>query len=201
MTDAPGAGPPPASPVPIAFLDASVLYPATLRNLLMHLAVGGVFRARWTDMVQEEWTNALLRDRPDVNAARLMHRRRLMDDYILDARVTGFEHLIDSLNLPDPDDRHVLAGAIHGGSSVIVTVNLRHFSAAVLAPDNIVAQHPDTFLRALIEDHAEAVVAAVAEHRAALVNPPKTPDEYLAMLERQSLTETVTALRSFMDAL
>lgn len=201
MTDAPAAGQAPDPAARVAFLDASVLYPATLRNLLMHLAVAGVFRARWTDKVQDEWTAALLRDRPDLDAARLAHRRRLMDTYILDARVTGYEHLIDGLVLPDPDDRHVLAGAIHGGASVIVTANLRHFPAAPLAAHGIMAQHPDVFVRALIEDDAEAVVAAVAEHRAALTNPPKTPNEYLAMLERHRMTETVAALRSLMDGL
>ena len=124
-----------------------------------------------------------------------------MDDYILDARVTGYEPLIDGLVLPDVDDRHVLAGAIHGGGSVIVTMNRRDFPAATLAPHSIEAQHPDAFVRSLIEDDADAVVAAVAEHRAALVNPPKSPDEYLAMLERQQMTETVAALRTFMAAL
>ena len=201
MSDAPAEGSSPDPAARIAFLDASVLYPATLRNLLMHLAVAGVFRPRWTDKVQDEWTTALLRDRPDLDAARLAHRRGLMDDYILDARVTGYEPLIDGLVLPDLDDRHVLAGAIHGGASVIVTVNLRDFPAATLAPHGIESQHPDVFVRSLIEDDADAVVAAVAEHRAALVNPPKLPDEYLAMLERHRMTDTVAALRSFMDAL
>ncbi len=84
---------------------------------------------------------------------------------------------------------------------MIVTANLRHFPAAALAAHGIEAQHPDTFLRALIEGDADGVVAAVAEHRAALVNPPKTPVEYLVMLERQQMTETVAALRGFMDAL
>ena len=65
----------------------------------------------------------------------------------------------------------------------------------------IVALHPDTFVRALIEDYAEAVVAAVADHRGALTNPPKTPAEYLAMLDRQQMVATVSALRSFIDAL
>ena len=201
MSDAPAEGSARGPAARIAFLDASVLYPATLRNLLMHLAVAGVFRACWTDKVQDEWTAALLRDRPDLDAARLAHRRALMDDYILDARVTGFEPLIDGLVLPDPDDRHVLAGAIHGGATVIVTANLRDFPSATLAPHGIEAQHPDVFVRSLIEDHAEAVVAAVADHRAALVNPPKSPAEYLAMLERHRMTETVAALRSFMDVL
>ena len=205
MSDAPAAPPAPGPAsrpaARIAFLDASVLYPATLRNLLMHLAVAGVFRPRWTDKVQDEWTTALVRDRPDLDAASIAHRRQLMDDYILDARVTGFETLIDGLVLPDVDDRHVLAGAIHGGATVIVTANLRDFPSATLAPRGIEAQHPDVFVRSLIEDHAEAVVAAVAEHRAALINPPKSPDEYLAMLERHHMTETIAALRSFMEAL
>jgi predicted nucleic acid-binding protein len=201
MSDAPAAGRPPDPPTCIAFLDASVLYPATLRNLLMHLAVAGVFRPLWTNKVQDEWTAALLRDRPDLDAARLAHRRTLMDAYIYDARVIGYEPLIDGLVLPDPDDRHVLAGAIHGGATVIVTTNLRDFPAATLGAHGIEAQHPDAFVRALIEDHAEEVTAAVAEHRAALVNPPKRPDEYLAMLERHHMTETVAALRSFMNKL
>ena len=167
----------------------------------MHLAATGVFRPRWTDKVQDEWTAALLRDGPDLDAARLAHRRGLMDDYILDARVTSYEPLIDGLVLPDLDDRHVLAGAIHGGASVIVTVNLRDYPAATLAPHGIEAPHPDVFVRSLIEDDADTVVAAIAEHRAALVNPPKSPDEYLAMLERHRITETVAALRNFVDAL
>ena len=63
MSDAPAEGSSPDPAARIASLDASVLYPATLRNLLMHLAVAGVFRPRWTDKVQVEWTTALLRDR------------------------------------------------------------------------------------------------------------------------------------------
>ena len=76
----------------------------------MHLAVAGVFRPLWRNRVQDEWMAALLRDRPHLDAARLAHRRTLMDTYIYDARVTGCEPLIDDLVLPDPDDRHVLAG-------------------------------------------------------------------------------------------
>ena len=45
------------------------------------------------------------------------------------------------------------------------------------------------------------MVAAGAEHRAALVNPPKTPDEYLAKLDRHHMTETVAALRGVIDKL
>jgi hypothetical protein len=37
------------------FYDANVLYPAELRNFLMHLALTGMFRAKWSSDVHEEW--------------------------------------------------------------------------------------------------------------------------------------------------
>jgi hypothetical protein len=111
----------------VAFLDASVLYPALLRNLLMHLALRDLFQARWSDLVHEEWIAALLRNRPDLTFAQLTRTRRLMDENVDDALVGGYEHLMGEFTLPDPKDRHVLAAAIHGGASVIVTANLRDF--------------------------------------------------------------------------
>ena len=165
----------------------------------MHLAVEDAFRLRWTDTVQEEWTTALLRDRPDLDATRLLKRRWLMDEYIIDARVTDYETLISELVLPDPNDRHVLAGAIHGGATVIVTTDLRDFPATTLAPHGIEAQHPDLFVRRLIEADADAVIAAAAVHRAALVNPAKSPEAYLAMLESHHMKETVLDRMSFLE--
>jgi predicted nucleic acid-binding protein len=111
----------------VAFLDASVLYPALLRNLLMHLALRDLFQARWSDRIHDEWIAALLRNRPDLTFAQLARTRRLMDENVDEALVGGYEHLIGALTLPDPKDRHVLAAAIHSGAGVIVTVNLRDF--------------------------------------------------------------------------
>ena len=34
--------------------------------------------------------------------------------------ITGHSQLVDSLTLPDPDDRHVLAAAIHSGAGLIL---------------------------------------------------------------------------------
>ncbi|MBX9683027.1 MAG: hypothetical protein K2X41_04485 [Hyphomicrobium sp.] len=42
-----------------AFLDANVLYPATLRSVLMELALAGAFRPLWTERVHDEWTRSL----------------------------------------------------------------------------------------------------------------------------------------------
>ena len=117
-------------PVEVAFHDASVLYPAPLRDLLLELAVSDLYRARWSARVHDEWTRALLRSRPDLTAARLERTRRLMDSHVHDVLVTGFEDLVPSLELPDPSDRHVLAAAIRAEADIIVTANLKDFPAS-----------------------------------------------------------------------
>lgn len=183
-----------------AFYDANVLYGSALRNLLMHLALTGLFRARWSAGVHEEWMTALLRNRPDLSREKLERTRMLMDKHAEDALVTGYEDLIDGLHLPDPDDRHVLAAAIRGRADVIVTVNVKDFPEAALEPFGIEAQHPDEFIAHLLDLAPGAVIAAAERHRESLKKPTKTIVEYLEMLEREGLTQTVAGLRDYMIA-
>ena len=180
----------------VAFLDANVLYPATLRSVMMELALAGAFRPLWTDRVHDEWTAALGRDRPDLSADRIARTRALMVAHVEDALVTGYEDLIDTLTLPDPDDRHVLAAAAHGGASIIVTSNTKDFPATELLPYNILAMPPDDFICGLLADNAKMVVDALRADRASLRNPPMTKDSYLAALERAGLVETVAVLKT-----
>lgn len=179
----------------IVFYDANVLYPAELRNLLMHLALIGVFRAKWSAEVHEEWIRNLLANRPDLTRTQLERTRQLMDKAAPDALVTGYEHLIPRLALPDPDDRHVLAAAIRAGASVIVTCNLGDFPPHVLGEFDIEAQHPDEFILRLLDLVPGLVLDAVENHRHSLKNPPKTVTEYISTLELQGLIQTASALR------
>ena len=117
-----------------AFLDASVMYPAPLRDFLMVLAVNELFNARWSQQVHQEWLEAVLRNRPDLTRSQLERTQQLMNSHIADALVDSFEHLINGLSLPDPDDRHVLAAAIKSNTTVIVTCNLKDFPQRVLSP-------------------------------------------------------------------
>ena len=113
--------------VPAVIYDANVLYPAPLRDLLIRVAMAGLVRARWTDAIHEEWIRNLLRNRPDLGAEQLKRTRQLMDRAVPDCLVIGYEGLIDGLRLPDMDDRHVLAAAIHARATLILTLNVRDF--------------------------------------------------------------------------
>jgi hypothetical protein len=115
--------------------------------------------------------------------------------------VTGYEDLVESLTLPDPDDRHVLAAAIRAAAGVIVTFNLKDFPVGVLAPYNIEAQHPDEFLAALFDVAPGPVCSVVKKQREALRNPPKTAEEVLATLESQGLVQLIARLRQFTELL
>jgi predicted nucleic acid-binding protein len=182
-----------------ALYDACVLYPAPLRDLLLELAGTGLFRARWTDEIHNEWIENLLQNEPHRQRAKLERTRDLMNAAVLDCLVTGYEPLIPALTLPDPDDRHVLAAAIQGRADVIVTYNLKHFPDAVLSGYGIQAQHPDEFVSNLIGLDAEAVYTAVKEQRARLKNPPKSAEDFLETLEKQSLAQTAALLRKAVD--
>ena len=83
---------------PVAFLDASVLYPSTIRSVLMFLATFDAFRAQWSEDIHREWTAALAR--PDLDAKRIARTRALMEAHLPNAMVTGYQRRIASLVLP-----------------------------------------------------------------------------------------------------
>jgi hypothetical protein len=175
--------------------DACVLYPAPLRDLLMQLALTDMYRARWSNMIHDEWTRNALENRKDLKPEAIARTRQLMDANVREALVENFEHLIPAVELPDPDDRHVVAAAMHAGAELIITFNRKDFPPAELQKYNVSAQHPDDFVFDLFDLNAAKVLKAVCRHRKSLKNPLKSVEDYLDTLAAQGLTQTVNALR------
>lgn len=182
----------------VAVYDACVLYPAPLRDLLMRLATKDLIQAKWTDMIHEEWIRNVLSNRPDLKRSQLERTRKLMNEHTRDSLVTGFDRLIPSLNLPDQDDCHVLAAAIHSCATTIVTFNLDDFPDRILKTKGIKAQHPDNFILRLLDIDAQAVCEAATEHRDSLKNPPVSLPSFLDTLKKQGIPKTVARLESLM---
>jgi len=183
-----------------ALYDACVLYPAPLRDFLMQLALTDLFRAKWSNLIHDEWINNLLEDRPALTREKLERTRRLMNSHVRDCLVENFELLIPSIKLPDLNDRHVVAAAIVSRTDVIVTYNLRDFPKDALAPYGLEAQHPDTFIRHLIDLSSEMVYRAAQTCHQRLRNPPKSLDEFLITLEQQRLPQTTRILGTLMGS-
>lgn len=184
------------SPYPVV-LDACVLYPSLLRDLLMRLGLKGLYQPKWTTDIQEEWQRNLLQDRSDLTPEQIKRTGQLMNEAIPDAMVTGYENLIDSIKLPDSNDRHIVAAAVRCNAEVIVTANLRDFPPECMTEFDVEALHPDEFISDLFDlNHALALQAA-AEQRANMKKPPKSVDEYLEALLRQGLPMTVKGLEKY----
>jgi hypothetical protein len=135
-------------------------------------------------------------DYPDVTWEDLEYTRREMDRALPDACVDGHHRLIQDLTLPDPDDRHVLAAAIHADADYIVTFNLSDFPEARLDPHGLEAVSPDRLASILIDRVPEQVLEVAARHRASLRKPPLRPAEYLRALRNGGLDKTADWLES-----
>jgi len=183
----------------VALYDACVLFSAPLRDLLMQLALSNLFAARWTNAIHEEWIRAVLQKRADLTRESLERTRQLMNQHAEGSLVEGFEWLIPTLVLPDLDDRHVLAAAIHCQANRIVTFNLADFPVDALRPFQIEAIHPDDFVAFLLGSEPAAVCRAIKLHRARLKKPPKSVEEYLATVEAQGLPQSAAQLRRFQE--
>lgn len=180
----------------IVVYDANVLYPNTLRDLLIRIAqLPHLVQAKWTDAILDEALGAVSKNFTDISPEKMERLRRLMNEAVRDCLIEGYEPLIDSLDLPDPKDRHVLAAAVKAGAQVIVTRNLRDFPKGRLAPWNIRAKSPDDFVRDQIDIDSPAVYACVQQIVDSRTRRPVTIEDVLSELERDSLVTSVAAMR------
>lgn len=98
----------------------------------MYLANVGLFRARWTEQIHDEWMRNVLLNNPRITEAMLERTKKLINENVPDCLIEGYEPLIKGLTLPDMNDRHVVAAALKGHAEAIITFNLKDFPASEL---------------------------------------------------------------------
>lgn len=177
-----------------AILDANVLYPQLLRDTLLSLAVERLYHARWSATIHDEWTRNLVKERPAL-ADKLPAVVALMNASVPDCLVTNYENLANCIELPDPDDRHVVAAAIVGHADAIVTFNIKDFPASVLRPYGIEVQHPDEFLMNQLQLQKIPALSAIKKMRARWTNPVRPAQELITAFELRGLPLTADLLR------
>jgi hypothetical protein len=118
-----------------------------------------------------------------------------MNSAVRDCLVENHQPLIEALDLPDPDDRHVLAAAIAVNAQVIVTRNRKDFPVKTLAQWNISPKSPDDFVRDVIDLDSQAVWACVQQIVDSRTKRPVTVDDVLGELQRDGLVASTAALR------
>jgi predicted nucleic acid-binding protein len=179
-----------------AVLDANVLFPAPLRDYLLHLAEQKLYIPKWTDEIQGEWITSLLTKRKDLSRKSLESARKAMNEAFPDSNIVRYKVAIKTLRLPDEKDRHVLAAAIKAEADCIVTFNTRDFPTSYVKSFGIISKHPDAFVEQLIADHGPQSLKALENQTDRLRNPPKSKAEVLEALKRCGLAKSAVLLES-----
>ncbi|WP_332776994.1 PIN domain-containing protein [Polaromonas sp.] len=177
-----------------AILDANTLYPMLVRDLLLSLATAGLYHARWTAAIHDEWTRNLAKDRPEI-AHHLPSVVAAMNRAVPDCIVEHYQPLIGCVALPDASDQHVVAAAIAGHADAIVTFNIKHFPPDALSPHGIEVQHPDDFVMNQLQLQELLAIQAIKRMRARWRNPQRSAAELIDALEKRGLPLTAACLK------
>ena len=178
-----------------AVLDACVLYPTVLREVLVGVAKSGLYTPLWSDRILEEWARATRKIGPTAEAI-ARDEVALLKVAFPKASIAAQPGLEARLHLPDDNDIHVLAVAIAGSADAIITFNARDFPRHVLAAEGITRRDPDGFLWELWSHHPETVSAVIASVQARAVHLSGQPQPLRSFLKRAGLPRLAKALQN-----
>ncbi|MGH8890630.1 MAG: PIN domain-containing protein [Acidothermaceae bacterium] len=162
---------------------------------LLRLAERGFYRPLWSQRILDETKLALRAVHPEIDPVRLDSRVTKMAAAFDDAAIERWEPASAGLDLPDPDDRHVLAAAIVGNAQALVTFNLKDFPTASLSGLAVQPVHPDEFLLDQLDLYPALAVQVLQEQAADLINPPSDLAGVLNRLARRGVPRFADAVR------
>lgn len=178
-----------------ALVDACVLAGALRRNMLLSLAEAGLFRPRWSARILDETQKAI--SEITKGATDGSKQRAAIEAAFPESLVTGYEVFEDKLELPDPDDNHVLAAAISTSAQVIVTDNLADFPSEALEPHAIDAISADDFIADTIELDPSEAILALRRMRERFANPEIDVPALIHKSEAQGLLQVATLMNEY----
>jgi predicted nucleic acid-binding protein len=174
-------------------LDACVLYPPVLRNILLGAASDGLFEPLFSDRILREWVLATGKLGPDQVALADLSATRLRAAFPRGV-VREQPDIEARLVLPDPNDIHVLAVAIAGHADAILTYNVKDFPGHVLAAEGIARRDPDGFLWEMFSRHPARMGTVLEEVRAQSEAMAGEPVSMKAMLKKARLNRLAKAV-------
>lgn len=191
--------------MPIAALDACILFQGRLTNLLLHLAAAGAFEPIWSDAIHAEWMRNLHASM-GIPHDRIAYRHDQMERAFPVANIPAPPALVTAIQglsktAAQRKDAHVIATAIMAGASVIVTHNIKDFSSAVLSHYGLSKTRPHPFCVDLLLSDPERVLAGIRAHRGSLRKTPMTGGEYIGQLDTVGLPRLAQALAAHMHAI
>jgi predicted nucleic acid-binding protein len=179
-----------------AVLDTNVVYPVIIRDILLWFGHYDLYTPKWSEHIFQEWKKIMLEK--GVNELDAVNRINKVNQAFPDALIINYKGLIDKLELPDVDDRHVLAAAIKVNANLIVTNNLKDFPRHYLQSFGLNAKTADDFLTDIIDLNQEQAIAAFKEMVLNKKNPKMDELEVLNQLRNAGLKDTANYLHAFL---
>lgn len=179
-----------------AVLDTNVVYPVIIRDILFWFAYYELYTPKWSEHIFDEWKR-VMKEKGVTNeeANKRISKANLA---FPDALVKNYKSLIKHLELPDLDDRHVLAAAIKTNANVIVTNNIKDFPIEILQSFSLHAKTADDFLTDVIDLNQEQALAAFKEMVVNKKNPKQDEFEVLNLLKNAGLKDTANYIHALL---
>lgn len=179
-----------------AVLDTNIIFPVILRDLMFWFAHHDLYTPKWSGNIFDEWKRVMTRK--GVSEIEALKRVEKANIAFPDALVRNYEALVDDLELPDKDDRHVLAAAIKANANVIVTNNLKDFPTEYLETFGLIAISADDFLTDIIDLNHEKALTAFKEMVLHKRNPAMDEYQVLESLRKNGLKDTANYLHALL---
>ncbi|WP_245907024.1 PIN domain-containing protein [Reichenbachiella versicolor] len=180
-----------------AVLDANVLFPIVIRDYLLWLATYELYSPKWSKTLLDEFSSIFSKKKMDLTMEQIRKQIDWMNKACPDALVEKYETLIETVKLPDQDDRHVVAAALKCNANVIVTNNLKDFPTSYIESLGLNIIDPDTFIADMIDLSPDKCTDAFREMVLKKRKPPYDEIQYLEILRKNGLHQTADELSKY----